>query len=97
MGYKRSWWMEERVLSLAWLVLFLPALACYTYFLSMHLNQYPEVEGSLVERLNPSLGQIIPVGAKVYDQYGLKPNKTMEVPREMSSQGSHSNPQAARG
>lgn len=45
--------------------LFLPALALYVHFLSLHLNQYPEVEGSSIERLSSKIDDIVPVDAKV--------------------------------
>lgn len=65
MSRQGPWWKPDSYASVAWLGLFLPALACYLHFLSVHLNTYPEVAESSIERLSDALNEIIPVGAKV--------------------------------
>lgn len=65
MSRQGPWWKPNSYASIAWLGLFLPALACYLHFLSVHLNTYPEVQGSSIERYGLALNEIIPAGAKV--------------------------------
>lgn len=61
-----AWWKPEKGASVAWLGLFVPGLICYLHFLMLHLNQYPEVEGSEIHAKIPAkLDEIIPPGAKV--------------------------------
>eukprot|EP00752_Nemacystus_decipiens_P007272 g6509.t1 len=61
-----AWWKPEKGGSVAWLGLFLPGLLCYLHFLMLHLNQYPEAEGSEIHANVPAkLDEIIPPGAKV--------------------------------
>lgn len=75
----RPWWGNEKTKSMAWLGLFLPGLSCYAYFLSLHLNQYPEVEGSQVERFSFKLDKIIPVDAKVRNSLYISSLDELEI------------------
>lgn len=60
------WWKPEKGASVAWLGIFLPGLLCFLHFLMLHLNQYPEVEGSEIRaNVQGELDKIIPPGATV--------------------------------
>ena len=61
-----AWWRLAKNPSITWLTLFVPGLLCYLHFLSLYLNEYPEVQNSSIERLvGAKLDDIIPRDAKV--------------------------------
>lgn len=69
-----AWWKLENGASVAWLGLFVPGFLCYLHFLMLHLNQYPEVEGSeILANVPKKLEEIIPPGAKVRQGGQWKP------------------------
>ncbi|CAM9264933.1 unnamed protein product [Laminaria digitata] len=61
-----AWLRRAKNPSTTWLALFVPGLLCYLHFLSVYLNEYPEVQDSSIERLvSGKLDDIIPRDAKV--------------------------------
>lgn len=55
--------------SIGWFGTILPGLASFVYVIMLYANQYPEANGSRVERVGSRLEEIIPEGSKVSLHY----------------------------